>query len=163
MTMHQETRPAGPGTPPPASTPGTPPYPDDAEVRSRSVGEIVGDIQKDLSTLVRQEIELAKVETKQEVAKAGKAAGMLGGAAFAGYMVALLLSLALVAALSNVMDPGWAALIVAAVWAVVGAVLYLQGRQRMRTVSPVPRQTVETLKEDAQWLKNPTRSEMTST
>ena len=101
-------------------------------------------------------MELAKAEIRQEARKAGKAAGMLGGAGFAGYMVALLLTLALVAALSNVMDPGWAALIVAVVWAVIGAVLFATGRQRMRTVSPVPRQTVETLKEDAQWLKNPT-------
>jgi Putative Actinobacterial Holin-X, holin superfamily III len=121
-----------------------------------SVGQLISDISDDLSTLFRQEIELAKAEIRQEARKAGKAAGMLGVAGFAGYMVALLLTLALVAALSNVMDPGWAALIVAAVWAVAGAVLYTTGRQRLRTVSPVPRQTVETLKEDAQWLKNPT-------
>ena len=121
-----------------------------------SVGQLISDISDDLATLFRQEVELAKAEIRQEARKAGKAAGMLGGAGFAGYMVALLLTLALVAALSNVMDPGWAALIVAVVWAVVGAVLYATGRQRLRTVSPVPRQTVETLKEDAQWLKNPT-------
>jgi nitrate/nitrite transporter NarK len=121
-----------------------------------SVGQLISEISDDLSTLFRQEVELAKAEVRQEARKAGKAAGMLGGAGFAGYMVALLLTLALVAALSNVMDPGWAALLVAVVWAVIGAVLYLTGRQRLRTVSPVPRQTVETLKEDAQWLKNPT-------
>jgi nitrate/nitrite transporter NarK len=121
-----------------------------------SVGQLISEISDDLSTLFRQEVELAKAEVRQEARKAGKAAGMLGGAGFAGYMVALLLTLALVAALSNVMDPGWAALLVAVVWAVIGAVLYMTGRQRLRTVSPVPRQTVETLKEDAQWLKNPT-------
>ena len=93
---------------------------------------------------------------RQEARKASRAAGMLGAAGFAGYMVALLLTLAVVAGLSNVMDPGWAALLVAVVWAVAGAVLYVTGRQRLRAVSPVPRQTVETLKEDAQWLKNPT-------
>jgi tetrahydromethanopterin S-methyltransferase subunit C len=81
---------------------------------------------------------------------------MLGGAGFAGYLVVLLLTLAVVAALSNVMDPGWAALIVAVVWAAIGAVLYVIGRRKLRTASPVPRQTVETLKEDGQWLKNPT-------
>ncbi len=121
-----------------------------------SVGQLISEISDDLSTLFRQEVELAKAEVRQEARKAGKAAGMLGGAGFAGYMVALLLTLALVAALSNVMDPGWAALIVAVVWAIIGAVLYVTGRQRLRTVSPVPRQTVDTLKEDAQWLKNPT-------
>ena len=121
-----------------------------------SVGQLISEISDDLSTLIRQEIELAKAEVRQEARKAGRAAGMLGAAGFAGYMVALLLTLAVVAGLSNVMDPGWAALLVAVVWAVAGAVLYVTGRQRLRAVSPVPRQTVETLKEDAQWLKNPT-------
>ena len=121
-----------------------------------SVGQLISEISDDLSTLFRQEIELAKAEVRQEARKASRAAGMLGAAGFAGYMVALLLTLAVVAGLSNVMDPGWAALLVAVVWAVVGAVLYVTGRQRLRAVSPVPRQTVETLKEDAQWLKNPT-------
>jgi len=121
-----------------------------------SVGQLISEISDDLSTLFRQEIELAKAEVRQEARKAGRAAGMLGAAGFAGYMVALLLTLAVVAGLSNVMDPGWAALLVAVVWAVAGAVLYVTGRQRLRAVSPVPRQTVETLKEDAQWLKNPT-------
>jgi Putative Actinobacterial Holin-X, holin superfamily III len=51
---------------------------------------------------------------------------------------------------------GWAFLIVAVVWAAVGAVLFVAGRKKMRTVDPMPRKTVETLKEDAQWLKNPT-------
>jgi len=121
-----------------------------------SVGQLISEISDDLSTLFRQEIELAKAEVRQEARKASRAAGMLGAAGFAGYMVALLLTLAVVAGLSNVMDPGWAALLVAVVWAVVGAVLYVTGRQRLRAVSPVPQQTVETLKEDAQWLKNPT-------
>ncbi|TMM39731.1 MAG: phage holin family protein [Actinobacteria bacterium] len=121
-----------------------------------SVGQLISEISDDLSTLFRQEIELAKAEVRQEARKASRAAGMLGAAGFAGYMVALLLTLAVVAGLSNVMDPGWAALLVAVVWAVAGAVLYVTGRQRLRAVSPVPRQTVETLKEDAQWLKNPT-------
>jgi O-antigen/teichoic acid export membrane protein len=70
--------------------------------------------------------------------------------------VVLLLTFALVAALSNVMDWGWAALIVAAIWAIVGAVLYVNGRKKLKTVDPVPRRTAETLKEDARWLKNPT-------
>ena len=143
----QETRPEYPGTPPP-------PYPDDAEVRSRSVGEIVGDIQKDLSTLVRQEIELAKAETKQEVAKAGKAAGMLGGAGFAGYMVALFASLT-IAYVIGTFWPAWVgALIVTLVWGVVGAVLYSRGRQQLKTVNG-PRNTVDTIKEDAAWARHP--------
>ena len=126
------------------------------EVAETSIGELIGNISNDLSQLFRQEVELAKAELKQEATKAGKAAGMLSGAAFAGYMVIVLLSFALVAALANVMDWGWAALIVAAVWGIAGAVLFLNGRKKLKTVDPMPRRTVDTLKEDAQWLKNPT-------
>ncbi|MET0425146.1 MAG: phage holin family protein [Actinoplanes sp.] len=121
-----------------------------------SIGALIGNISDDLSTLFRQEVELAKVELKQEAAKAGKAGGMLGGAAFAGYLAVVLLSFAIVFGLSNVMDPGWAALIVAVVWLIVGAVLYTNGRKQLKTVDPMPRRTVDTIKEDAQWLKNPT-------
>jgi len=126
------------------------------EVSDTSVGELIGNISNDLSQLFRQEVELAKVELKQEAAKAGQAAGMLGGAAFAGYLAVVLLSFALVFALANVMDAGWAALIVAIIWGVIGAVLYSIGRKRIKQVDPVPRRTVDTIKEDAQWLKNPT-------
>jgi hypothetical protein len=128
-------------------------HPDPAET---SVGELIGNISNDLSQLFRQEVELAKVEIKQEAGKAGKAAGMLGGAGFAGYLAIVLLSFAAVFGLSNVMDAGWAALIVAVVWGLIGAVLYATGRKRLKTVDPVPRRTVDTIKEDAQWLKNPT-------
>ena len=126
------------------------------EVSETSVGELIGNISNHLSQLFRQEVELAKAELKQEASKAGKAAGMLGGAAFAGYLAIVLLSFALVFALSNVMDPGWAALIVAVIWAIVGAILFVNGRKKLKTVDPVPRRTAETLKEDARWLKNPT-------
>ncbi|GIM93624.1 phage holin family protein [Paractinoplanes toevensis] len=126
------------------------------QVADTSIGDLIGNISDDLSQLFRQEVELAKVELKQEAAKAGKAAGMLGGAGFAGYLVVVLLSFALVAGLSNVMDPGWAALIVAALWAIIAGVLYLRGRRQLKTVEPMPRRTVDTIKEDAQWLKNPT-------
>jgi hypothetical protein len=126
------------------------------EVGETSVGELIGNISNDLSQLFRQEVELAKAELKQEASKAGKAAGMLGGAGFAAYLAVVLLSFALVFALSNVMDPGWAALIVAVIWAIIGAVLYANGRKKLKNVDPVPRRTVDTIKEDAQWLKNPT-------
>ena len=121
-----------------------------------SIGELIGNISSDLSQLFRQEVELAKTEIRQEATKAGKAAGMLGVAGFAGYLAVVLLSFAAVFGLANVMDGGWAALIVAVVWAIVGAVLYSAGRKRLKTVDPMPRRTVDTIKEDAQWLKNPT-------
>jgi hypothetical protein len=110
-----------------------------------SVGQLLGDVTRDLSTLMRQELALAQAELKQEATKTGKAAGVLGGAGFAGYMTVLFLSLALWAGLSNLMDPGWAALIVAVIWAVVAAILYAAGRAKMRQVHPRPDRTVETL------------------
>ena len=126
------------------------------EVEETSVGELIGNISDDLSQLFRQEVELAKAELKQEASKAGKAGGMLGGAAFAAYLAVVLLSFALVFALGNVMDYGWAALIVGAIWGIVAAVLFVNGRKKLKTVDPVPHRTVDTLKEDAKWLKNPT-------
>jgi len=134
------------------------PYSEDRadQVADTSIGELLGNISGDLSQLFRQEVELAKAELKQEASKAGKAAGFLGVAGFAGYLAVVLLSFALVFALANVMDAGWAALIVAVLWGIVGAVLYSSGRKKLKTVDPVPHRTVDTLKEDAQWLKNPT-------
>jgi len=137
----------------------TTPYRNDQraeEVEQTSVGELIGNISDDLSRLFRQEVELAKAEVRQEAAKAGKAAGMLGAAGFAGYLTVLLLSFALVFALGNVMDLGWSALVVALIWAIAGAVLYAAGRRKLKAVDPMPRRTVETIKEDAQWLKHPT-------
>jgi len=126
------------------------------QVGDTSIGELIGNISNDLSQLFRQEVDLAKAEIKQEAAKAGKAAGLLGVAGFAGYLAVVLLSFAVVFGLANVMDAGWAALIVAAVWAIVGGVLFVAGRNKIKTIDPVPHRTVGTLKEDAQWLKNPT-------
>jgi putative superfamily III holin-X len=117
------------------------------DLESTSVGELVGEVGQDLSTLMRQELALAKAELRQEALKSGKAAGLLGGAGFAGYMLLLFLSAAAWWGLANVMDQGWAALIVAAVWAVIAAVLYAAGRKRMREVNPAPERTAETLKE----------------
>ena len=123
------------------------------EVHGRSVGDLIGEVSNDLSTLMRQELALAKAEVKAEATKTGKAAGMLGGAGFAGYMVALFASIALWWTLANGMDEGWAALIVAALWAVVGAVLYSLGRSRLKSVHPKPERTVQTLKEVPDALK----------
>lgn len=123
------------------------------DVGSASVGELITDVSRDLSTLLRQELELAKAEVKAEVGKTGKAAGMLGGAGFAGYMVLLFLSMALWWGLANVMDQGWAALIVAVIWAAIGAVLFTTGRSTLRTVNPKPERTVDTVKQVPQALK----------
>jgi uncharacterized membrane protein YqjE len=118
-----------------------------------SVGRLVSQLTTDLGELTRQELALAKAELQAEAKKAGKGAGMLGGAAFAGWMVALFLSLTVMWALDEAMDLIWAALIVAVIWAVVAAVLAMRGRKELQEVAPKPEQTIETLKEDAQWLK----------
>lgn len=124
-----------------------------ADVRDASVGQLLSDISRDFSTLMRQEVELAKAEVKEEVAKAGKGVGMLGGAGFAGYMVLLFLSFALWWGLANAMDEGVAALIVAGVWLIIGAVLYVTGRGTLRRVNPKPERTVETVREVPDTLK----------
>ncbi|MEV4263952.1 phage holin family protein [Kribbella sp. NPDC049584] len=118
-----------------------------------SVGELVSQLTSDLGQLTRQELALAKAELQVEAKKAGKGAGMLGGAAFAGWMAALFVSLTAMWALDKVMDLIWAALIVAVVWAVVAVVLAAKGRKELQEVNPKPDQTVESLKEDAKWLK----------
>jgi len=117
------------------------------DVEGTSVGQLIGEVTKDLSTLMRQELELAKAELKVEAKKAGQGAGMFGAAGFAGYMVLLFLSLALMWGLSNVMDTGWAGLIVAALWGVIGAVSFVMGRAKFRQVNPKPERTVDTLQQ----------------
>jgi hypothetical protein len=123
------------------------------DVEGTSVGQLIGEVTKDLSTLMRQELELAKVEMKAEAKKAGQGAGMFGAAGFAGYMVLLFLSIALWWALENVMDAGLAALIVAVLWGVVGAVAFVMGRKKFREVNPKPERTVDTLQQVPSALK----------
>ncbi|KRF42128.1 hypothetical protein ASH01_18025 [Terrabacter sp. Soil811] len=111
-----------------------------------SIGELVGDISQGLSTLLRQEVELAKAEVRESTARAGKAAGMFGGAAFAAWMTLLFLSLAVWEWLSNALESrGWAAVIVMAVWAVIAAVLAAMGRRTTKEIQGLPR-TTETAK-----------------
>lgn len=124
------------------------------DVEGRSVGDLLGNVTSDLSKLMRQEVALAKVELKEEAAKAGKASGLLGGAGAVGYLVLVFLSLALMFALDNAMGIGWAALITAVILGIVAAVLFVVGRGQLKQLNPKPEQTVETLKEDVQWAKN---------
>ncbi|MCO5996026.1 phage holin family protein [Actinoallomurus rhizosphaericola] len=117
-----------------------------------SLGRLVSDTTADLQKLMRQEVALAKAEIRQEAKKAGEAAGLFGGAGFAGYMAVVIGSLAAMFGLAHVVDIAWAALIIAGIWAILGAIMAALGRQRMRRVSP-PHRTVETLKEDAQLMR----------
>ena len=120
---------------------------------TRSLGQIVGDITSDMSTLVRQEIDLAKSEMKQEVSKLGKGAGMLGAAGLAGYLTLFFLSFALTYLLDNWMPLELGALIVALLWGIAAAVLGLRGRKEIKQANPQLPVTQQTIKEDVQWAK----------
>jgi F0F1-type ATP synthase assembly protein I len=120
----------------------------------RSIGELLSAVTSDLSTLMRQEVALAKAEVRKEASAAGKAAGMLAGAGLAALLLLIFVSLTLMFILDNVMAVEWAALIVAVIWGIIAAVLFSVGRKRMATVSPMPERTVETIKEDVRWVQN---------
>jgi hypothetical protein len=117
-----------------------------------SLGELLGDVTRDLSTLMRQEVELAKAEAKQSATRAGKGGGMLAGAGVAGHFVLLFLSLALMFGLGALMPLGWAAVIVAVIWAIIAAILASIGRKELKQIKGMP-QTGETLSEIPPTLK----------
>lgn len=121
-----------------------------------AITSAVSDIARDVKTLVQQEVELAKAEMKAEVAKVGKGAGMFGGAGLAALMTVIFLSTALWWALSNLMDQSWAALIVAALWALIGAVLFVVGRKTLSSLSLKPDRTLNSIKKIPGALKSPT-------
>lgn len=119
----------------------------------RSLGQIVGDLSNDLTTLVKQELELARTELKEEASKAGKGAGMLGGAGVAGLLALILASFALAYLLDNWMPVELAFLIVTLLWGAVGAVLAARGRTELKNAHPQLPETQQTLKEDAAWVR----------
>jgi uncharacterized membrane protein YqjE len=128
---------------PPYEQPGT----------DQSLGELFGTLTSDLSELVRSEMELARVEIREEAAKAGRAAGLLGAGGLIAYLGLGLMAMAAAWGLAEVVDAGWAFLIVGLVIAAIGVVVLMKGRDRLREVRPVPEETVETLKEDARWAR----------
>lgn len=111
------------------------------------------------STLFRQELELAKTELKQEIRRAGKAGGLFGGAALAGFLAVLLLSFAAAWALGDLdaLNPALGFLIVGVIYAAVAGVLAVQGRSTAQEVETSLPETTQSLKEDAQWAKNQPR------
>ena len=124
------------------------------DVRDRSVGELVSEVTSDLSKLMSQEIALAKAELSVEAKKAGKTAGAFGGAGAAGYFALLFASWTLLFALHALFDSyTWAALVVTLIYAAIAGVLFVKARATAKTIHPKPEQTVQTLKEDAQWAK----------
>jgi uncharacterized protein YacL len=129
-------------------------HPEHVDVGSASISDLISQVAGDVSELVRKEVELAKAEATTEAKKAAKAAGMFGGAGFAGYMVAVFATITAMAALAIAIPLWAAALVVTAMWAIVGAVLALRGRAEMRRVRALPK-TTASLKEDAEWARHP--------
>lgn len=118
-----------------------------SEQEKDAVRSFVADVSKDVKILVQQEIALAKAELGAEGSKVGKGAGMLGGAGFAALMGVIFLSTAAWWGLANIMDQAWAALIVAALWLGLAAVLFVVGRGVLRSISLTPQRTIDSLKQ----------------
>ena len=107
------------------------PTPSEVKAANTSLGDLLGEVTRDLSTLIRQEMALAKAELKESAGKAAKGAGMLGGAAYGAGMAVLFLSIALWWALSTLIGGGWAGVVVAVLWAVIALILYSVGRSQL--------------------------------
>lgn len=136
------------------------------ELQDESFGALLSGLATDMSTLVKQEIELAKVETTAKVKTAGKAAGkgvgLLVAAGIVGLLALITLTILLIVILDAFLELWLAVLIVLVLWSVVAAVLGLQGKKKLQDVAPpVPTETIETVKEDVAWAKHPTSSART--
>ena len=122
-------------------TAGTPPVP----VREdRSIGELMGDVTRDLSVLLRQEVELAKAELRESATQAGKGSGLLAGAGVAGFLTLLFVSIAAWWGLGYLIGNAWSGLVVAVIWGVVAGVLVSTGRSELARVRGLPA-TAETV------------------
>ena len=129
------------------------PTPSEQQAATTSLGDLFAEVSRDVSTLMRQEVELAKAELTQSAKRAGKGAGMYGGAGVAGWFTLLFLSVALWWALGALLDNlGWSAVIVAIIWGIVAAVLYSMGKREFDRVQGAPR-TVDSLKKIPETLK----------
>jgi hypothetical protein len=129
------------------------PEPDPEEkAATSSIGDLIGEVSRDFSTLLRQEMELAKAELRQSATRAGKGAGLYGGAGVAGHMAVLFLSIALWWGLGYLMGNAWSAVIVAIIWGIIALVMFLIGKREMDAVKGMP-QTVESVKKIPDALK----------
>ena len=129
------------------------------DLKERPLGELLKRLSQETSVLVRQEIQLARAELSQKGKSFGAAAGTLGGAAVLGLLGLFALTAFFILALAIVMPAWLAALIVAVVYLVIAGVLALTGRRKMKEGSPpVPQETIQTVKEDVEWVKNRSRS-----
>lgn len=128
------------------------PTPSEEKAATNSLGDLLGEVSRDLSTLMRQELALAKAELRETATKSAKGAGLMGAAVYAALMAVFFLSIALWWALGYLMGRGWSGVVVAVIWAVIALVLFLVGRQQLKQVEGLP-QTVDTVKEIPEALK----------
>ncbi|MFF1574187.1 phage holin family protein [Leifsonia sp. NPDC058292] len=128
------------------------PTPSERKAESTSLGELLSEVSRDISTLMRQELELAKAELRETASRAGKGAGLMGGAGYSGLMAVFFLSVALWWALGYLVGNAWSAVIVAVIWAIVALILFLIGRKNIKSIKGAP-QTVDTIKEIPDTLK----------
>jgi uncharacterized membrane protein YqjE len=127
--------------------------------REHSIGELVKELATETSTLVRQELDLAKAEMTERGKRAGKGAGMLAAGAVVALLALGALTACIIAALDKAMATWLAALIVTVVYAAIAGVLVMSGRKQVQEAAPpVPEQTIDSVKEDVQWAKTRTRS-----
>ncbi len=125
----------------------------------RSVGELLRELSAETSTLVRQEVQLAKVELAEKGKQAGKGAGLLGGAAVMGLALLGAFTAFLIAVIALAVPVWLSALIVTVLYGVIAGVLALAGKKALQQAGPAkPEQTIDTLKEDAQWAKTQAKS-----
>ena len=118
-----------------------------------SLGELFGELTRETKQLVRQEVQLAKIELKESATRMGKGAGFIGAGAILGIGATLALLTALIALLATFMAVWLSALIVAIVIGAVGYMLVNRGINALKTTELAPRQTIETVREDVVWLK----------
>ena len=131
----------------------------DADLRERSIGELFSKLSNETSTLIRQEMELARAEMTEKGKEAGKGAGLFGGAGAVGLLGAGALTAGVILLLDLAIAAWLAAIIVGLVYVAVAAFLGLKGRDRIQAATPpVPEQTVDTVKEDVEWAKTRARS-----
>jgi len=128
------------------------PTPSEEKAARTSLGDLLGEVTRDVSTLMRQEIALAKAELSESAKRAGKGAGLFGGAGYAGMMAVLFLSIALWWGLGHLIDNGWSAVVVAVIWGVIALVLFLRGKKELKAVQGAP-ETIDSLKKIPDALK----------
>ena len=129
------------------------------ELKDRPVGELLKQLSDHTTTLVQQEIELAKAELSEKGKKAGVGAGMFGGAGLFGLFAFAAVTTALIAGIDTQTKTWIAAAIVAAVYGAIAGILALRGRKKLEEAGPpVPEQAIESSKEDVEWAKTRAQS-----